>query len=1176
MSIGSLISFRSRIKNVPTASAKAERTTVAMPRATLAWNSQPVRLVITASVVLIAIIIVAVWTLLSNLRRDEIAKNERDLETLAMVLAGQIDRSFQSIEIIQNGLIDRMKSLGIASTADLERQMSGRDTYERLKDQISALPFIDAIVLTGLDGKLINFSRTWPTPPIRNRNPSRDRIFTTTKQTSYVGAALHSPANGTWVLPINRKISGPHGEFLGAVLGVMRLNYFEQLFKSVARDNDRSIALFTGNGTLIARYPNDEALRGKSFAQRAVFTKFLSRGRSGTVEQASVTNGRELLISGHNLPNHPLAVVITKRLDDALAGWHYAALYAAGAALIIALMVGFAAYLVIRKIAENVQSQNRRLDAALNNMSQGLSMFDSSARLIVWNERYVEMFKMPRDAVRPGTPLQDLIRMRIANGTFAPESFGDVDEYVHRIQARVAQGKPTSAVHKLNDGRVIAVINHPLADGGWVVTHEDITEARRREDSFRLLFDSNPVPMWVLDQESLRFLAVNDAAIARYGYSREQFMSMTVPELRPVEDRESFAQFLHALKDDQFADNIGQHITADGTVIDVAAYSKALTYAGHEARLTAIHDITKAKRAEAQLRNTQKFLDTIIENVPVPILVKDVPSAVRDAGECRYSLVNRAYEELFGISRKQVIGKMAAEFYPKEHAEFVIAANNDALRSHQPIVLSDHAVHTSANGIRMATAIAVAIRDDNDRPQYLVTVLQDVTERKRTEQRVARMAHYDNLTDLPNRITFNDALEAVLEHAAKTGEQFALLSLDLDGFKEANDTYGHAVGDTLLCEISQRLQMAAAGSFVARIGGDEFAFIDLDTDQPAAAAMLADRVLQALREEVEIDGRAIPIGATIGGVIYPNDGKDAKSLMINADVALYRAKAEARGTLLFYDATMSDRLRDRRALQDDLRGAIERNELLLHYQPQKKMTGDTVGFEALLRWQCPKRGLVAPAVFIPVAEETGLIGPIGEWVLREACREAASWPQPLSIAVNISPVQFRNDDLPGQVHAILLETGLAPGRLELEITEGVLIEDYSHAMAILARLKSLGVHIALDDFGTGYSSLSYLHAFSFDKIKIDRAFIGDLERNQHSIAIVRAVIDLGHSLNVPILAEGVETAEQHALLFRKGCDEVQGFYVGRPRPIRDYAELVRHPAARKKAELAGDSLPMMA
>jgi EAL domain-containing protein (putative c-di-GMP-specific phosphodiesterase class I) len=263
-----------------------------------------------------------------------------------------------------------------------------------------------------------------------------------------------------------------------------------------------------------------------------------------------------------------------------------------------------------------------------------------------------------------------------------------------------------------------------------------------------------------------------------------------------------------------------------------------------------------------------------------------------------------------------------------------------------------------------------------------------------------------------------------------------------------------------------------------------------------------------------------------------------------------------RGSVLFFEPEMGARLRERRALKEDLRTAIDRGELLLHYQPQKKMSGETIGFEALVRWQCPKRGMVSPDTFIPIAEESGLIITLDEWVLREACREAASWPQPLSIAVNISPIQFRHGDLPRLIHSILLETGLTPARLELEITESVFIDDFSRAISILNRLKSLGARIAMDDFGTGYSSLCYLHSFPFDKIKIDQSFIGDLEHNHHSRAIVRAVIGLGRSLDLLILAEGVETEAQHAFLVHEGCDKVQGYLTGRPLPIADYDELV--------------------
>jgi EAL domain-containing protein (putative c-di-GMP-specific phosphodiesterase class I) len=297
------------------------------------------------------------------------------------------------------------------------------------------------------------------------------------------------------------------------------------------------------------------------------------------------------------------------------------------------------------------------------------------------------------------------------------------------------------------------------------------------------------------------------------------------------------------------------------------------------------------------------------------------------------------------------------------------------------------------------------------------------------------------------------------------------------------------------------------------------------------------------------------------------DGIDAATLLANADAALYRAKADGRGTIRCFEKDMDKHLRDRRALQHDLRSAIEKNELVLHYQPKALIAGEIIGFEALVRWQHPIRGTVAPNSFIPLAEESGLIMPLGEWVLREACREAASWPNQLEIAVNLSPIQFRHGDLAGLVHSVLLETGLSPGRLQLEITESVMIGDFSRALTILRRLKGLGVRIAMDDFGTGYSSLSYLQAFPFDSIKIDQAFISNLERNSQSAAIVRAVIGLARGLSLPVVAEGVETREQLRFLTAEACNEVQGYFIGRPQPIQTYARVVGHfPTAQVVAD----------
>jgi diguanylate cyclase (GGDEF)-like protein len=424
-------------------------------------------------------------------------------------------------------------------------------------------------------------------------------------------------------------------------------------------------------------------------------------------------------------------------------------------------------------------------------------------------------------------------------------------------------------------------------------------------------------------------------------------------------------------------------------------------------------------------------------------------------------------------------------------------------------------------------------------------------------EQIAHLAHHDPLTDLPNRTVLARKLTEVFDGAKAAGVSFAVLTVDLDHFKEVNDVFGHAVGDELLCAVSERLHAAAQGAFIARVGGDEFTLVLATGEQPAAAEALADRLLQALAQDFEFRGQTIPLGLSVGAAIYPKDGSDPLTLQANADAALYRAKSDGRHVACFFHPEMDRHLRERYSLQHDLRSAIANNELRLHYQPQATIEGDIFGFEALLRWQHPNYGLVPPSTFIPLAEQNGMIIELGEWTLREACREAVLWKKTLQISVNLSPVQFRYGDLPALVHTVLLESGLSPTRLEFEITEGVLINDASRALSILRRLKGLGLKIAMDDFGTGYASLSSLQSFPFDKIKIDRSFISKVHSNQQSAAIVRAVIGLSKALNIPIIAEGVETDSEREFLRIEGCHEIQGYLVGRPQPISNYLDVTR-------------------
>jgi diguanylate cyclase (GGDEF)-like protein/PAS domain S-box-containing protein len=576
------------------------------------------------------------------------------------------------------------------------------------------------------------------------------------------------------------------------------------------------------------------------------------------------------------------------------------------------------------------------------------------------------------------------------------------------------------------------------------------------------------------------------------------------------------------------------------------------------ARLTAEAEV---RTQIARLQEERRFLQTVLDNVPVSIAVKDLPGF-------KYVLINREGEKHFGIPREQILGRTAAEIYPKATAD-IIAANDKALvQVTGPLMFGEHEATTPGNATHIVSVSGIHIPSEDGAPRYVVSVIEDITERKHAEARAEHLARHDPLTDLANRMAFNECLDRTVACAAAEGKSFAVLCIDLDRFKDVNDIYGHIVGDGLLCAIAKRLRAVCGGAFLARLGGDEFTIICTDEPQPSAAEALADRLLQAAVGDIEVAGNLIHLGMSIGVAVYPADGTETAVLLANADAALYRAKAEARGSIRFFAPEMDKQLREKRALQHDLRSAIASGELALHYQPQATIDGDVVGFEALVRWKHPARGMVPPMEFIPLAEESGLIIPIGEWILREACREAASWPRPLRVAVNLSPVQFRQGDLPSLVISVLLETGLAADRLEIEITEGVLIDDFSRAVAILRRLKNLGVRIAMDDFGTGYSSLSYLQSFPFDKIKIDQSFIANLERSPQSAAIIRAVIGLGRGLELPIVAEGVETKAQLAFLSREACNEVQGYLIGRPEPIESYFELVGRPAPHGVLALA--------
>ncbi|WP_374378215.1 putative bifunctional diguanylate cyclase/phosphodiesterase [Dongia sp.] len=450
-----------------------------------------------------------------------------------------------------------------------------------------------------------------------------------------------------------------------------------------------------------------------------------------------------------------------------------------------------------------------------------------------------------------------------------------------------------------------------------------------------------------------------------------------------------------------------------------------------------------------------------------------------------------------------------------------------------------------------------------------VVAVRDIRERKAAEERILHMAHHDALTALPNRNLFRDRLTQAMARARRGGNTVAVLCLDLDRFKPVNDTFGPEIADELLRQVALRLTHSTrADDTVARLGADEFALIQVGLSHPDGPAFMADRLVKALSEPFIIAGHQIVIGVSIGIALFPNDGINGGDLLRAADTALGRAKSAGGNAYRFFESEMDLRLQERRRLEHDLRQALNENQLELHYQPLVDCRDSSVlGCEALLRWAHPERGAISPAEFIPLAEECGLIKQLGEWVLKTACSEAATWPADKIVAVNLSPIQFRQPDLAQRILSIIAETGLDPQRLELEITEGVLIEDTDRTLAILRELKAAGIHISLDDFGTGFSSLSYLQRFPFDKIKIDRSFIWAMEQNADSMAIVRAVIALGRSLRITVTAEGVEKPSQLAALGRENCDQAQGYLFGKPMSAVELAKLWKTPHGRPQAEL---------
>jgi diguanylate cyclase (GGDEF)-like protein/PAS domain S-box-containing protein len=668
---------------------------------------------------------------------------------------------------------------------------------------------------------------------------------------------------------------------------------------------------------------------------------------------------------------------------------------------------------------------------------------------------------------------------------------------------------------------------------------------RNSEEQYRLLFEANPNPMWVYDLESLRFLAVNNAAVEEYGWSRAEFLEMTIQDLRPAVDDAMDA-----------ASMMTRHRRADGSIVNVELTSRELRLPGRRARLVMAVDVTDWRRTEEALRQSERRFRDLLDNVQLVAVLLDVLGIV--------TYCNPYLLQLSGYEKAEVIGRNWFEiFVPDDQrdsvrsgffgriAEGIVAAHYEneivTRRGDRRLIGWNNTVLRNAQGSVLGTA-SIGI---------------DITEQRRAESQLLHDAFHDALTGLPNRALFLDRVAHALARTRRESPQsFAVLLLDIDRFKVVNDSLGHAIGDQLLVALGERLLgCLRSGDTVARFGGDEFTIMVESLVDITDATRAASRVQAALTEPFVVEGEEIYTSVSIGIAVGAPEYDRPEQMIRDADTAMYRAKAQGRARYEIFDAAMRAEAVTLLQLETDLRRALERNELRVHYQPIVSIkTGDVCGFEALVRWQHPMKGLVPPAQFISVAEETGLIVPLGSWVLNQACAHIAAWrandSRHVSMSVNISSRQFSQSDLVRDVQRALQTHGLHGADLNLEITESVLIQHAETALATIKRLQDLGVTISIDDFGTGYSSLSYLHRFPIDKLKIDSSFVRNFSRDRKTVEITRTIIQLADNLDIDVIAEGIENEEERAQLDEMQCRFGQGYLFSRAVPADEASAIL--------------------
>ena len=851
----------------------------------------------------------------------------------------------------------------------------------------------------------------------------------------FVAPPFRSAPTGKWFTAVSRRLSDAGGGFAGVISGPIDQAYFTELYRSINLGSSGAVLLLYRDGQLLAREPSIEGAIGKSVANWPLLKGYLAHSDAGAFEVTSSLDGVLRVVAYKAVPDLPLVVLVSYARADLLGPWrHHLFLFGPLVGLLVcAILIGTWMLIrqtralalkseILKKRTSELEQINGRFDIALRYMPNGLSMWGPDEKLVIANDRYREMYGLTKEQVTPGVSLQAIVGSYMSNGGISDLS---TDALVNAVTTQ------NTRAQLLSDGRTVYIRRQPMPEGGWITTHEDVTDQKRTESS----------------------LIENAVALTRMN-----------------------------------------------------------------------------ERFDAAINNMSQGLCMFDENQNVVVS-------------------NFRYAEIYRLSRDQVKAgttlREILEFRKEKGTNFVLTAEGYTTVN----------IKTARETLELADGRIISIARHPMQNGGWLTTHEDITDRAKSEKQIAFLAQHDLLTGLANRAEFNAKLEEASKRLKRYGGAITVMMLDLDKFKAVNDTLGHPAGDKLLVEVARRLQSSLRETdVVARLGGDEFAIIqEGGSSQHEGAIALAWRIIKAISQPFDLDGHQANVGTSIGIVHAPEHGVEPQDLLKKADLALYQVKNGGRNDFRIFTLEMLKAVQTQQMAERDLRYALERDEFELHYQPVMTAKTKTLcGVEALIHWKHPTRGLIRPDHFLPLAESTGLIVPIENWVLQRACAEAALWPSDIKVIVNISAVQLKMENMFDVILCALVETGLAPDRLELEITETALLKNLEEHLAVIRQLRNLGIAIALDGFGTGSSSANYLTAFPFDKIKIDKSLTQGVLNRRDYRAIVASTLALAQGLGTTTTAEGIETEEQLNYMREAGVDFVQGSLLGTGGPISQF------------------------